>query len=93
MVRNQLTALLIRWDSFCIHLYCLSSLASVSGLPIDEVGPPKRQVTGMRAEVTTKKTPTDHHRKPIWLTAGSLWEPWPWQDEDKEYFFFPATLM
>ena len=39
-----------------------------------------------------KKAPTDHHRKPIWLTAGSLWEPWPWRDEDKEYFFFPATL-
>jgi hypothetical protein len=40
-----------------------------------------------------KKAPTDHHRKPIWLTARSLWEPWPWRDEDKDYFFFPATLM
>jgi len=32
----------------------------------------------------TKKAPTDHRRKPIWLTAGSLWAPWLWQDEDKE---------
>ena len=51
------------------------------------------QITGMRGEDATKKAPTDHHRKPIWLTVGSLWEPWPWRDEDKEYFFFPATLM
>jgi hypothetical protein len=31
-----------------------------------------------------KGTPMDHRRKPMWLTAGSLWEPGPWQGEDKE---------
>jgi hypothetical protein len=46
----------------------------------------------MGEQVARKKAPTDHHRKPIWLTAGSLWGLWPWRDEDKEYFFFPATF-
>jgi hypothetical protein len=37
-----------------------------------EVSVPQ-QITKLRGEDATRKAPTDHHRKPIWLTAGSLW--------------------